>query len=126
MAQNKKLQEQSRFLDTKKVILLSVLFAITIGLIVFSIRMLDVDFGALGSQIAASYSAHGNILILLFFMLAIYLFFKFIMTVVPHLIRLKQMGIHVPFKDQLLFVLSYCFIQAITPGSFITEPYILF
>jgi heme/copper-type cytochrome/quinol oxidase subunit 1 len=126
MNQYKELQEHTHFLDTKKVIILSILFVATVGLIVFSILMLQVDFPKLGSQIIDSYTTHGNLVILLFFALAIYILFKYVMTIMPALIRLRKLGIQVSIRDKILFVLSFCFIQAITPGAFITEPYILF
>jgi hypothetical protein len=81
MSEHKILQQEQHFLDTKKVIILSLCAAITIGLIIFSILMLDVNFHELGSQLASAYKVYGNLIILMGISLGVYFVFKFMLVI---------------------------------------------
>jgi hypothetical protein len=81
MSEQKTLQQEEHFLDTKKVIILSLCAAITIGLIVFSILMLKVNFHVLGSQLVSAYAVYGNLIILMALSLVMYFVFKFMMVI---------------------------------------------
>ena len=117
--------EQKGFWTKKNVIILVSTFCIFIAIVVLTIFfIMDLDFANLIASISRGF---GNQLGWLWFILLFaYIPIKILSCVATVLVRLNQMKVKVSFWNKTLFALTTSFLAAVTPSSFVTDPYLLF
>ncbi len=116
---------KDNFFNKKNYLLIGSAFLFTIILIVVSIIfILDIDFNGLFSSIKTGLSSPLGAL--WFFLLFIYVPFKMLTTSLPMAIRVYEANVKVPLWSMLLHSVSLCFLAAVTPANFVTDPYNVF
>lgn len=117
---------QKGFFSKKKIITFGILFAITIGLIVFTlIGVLDINFIELFNNIGQSLKTY-KLAILFLILLIVFPFVKVINNIFYFYLVLKRMGIKVRKRDWFSLACVVFFIVFVTPSSLGSEPFYIY
>lgn len=117
-------KNNNSFMDKKKVIILTFGIILTVVLIAltFKLILVDIDFKELGKSLKKGIVARWWILIVVL----LFGFGRVFCTVVTVWVRLERLGYKVRFWKYIIFCLSYCFLQTVTPANFVSDPFILY
>lgn len=118
---NKKIDKN--YLNTKKFVFVSICIIISIVLIVLTIiYALKINFIEFFSQLTTAFQTN-QLAPVWIVLLLLYIPFKMYMQATVYLCRIRKLGVKVPFWNALLYTLTLCFLSAISPANFLTDPY---
>jgi len=111
------------YLNTKKFVFVSICIIISIVLIVLTIiYTLKINFSEFFSQLTTAFQTN-QLAPVWIVLLLLYIPFKMYMQATVYLCRIRKLGVKVPFWNVLLYTLTLCFLSAISPANFLTDPY---
>jgi uncharacterized membrane protein YbhN (UPF0104 family) len=125
---NSKQQDKNKqFLNKKRMFIIAFSLCILIVLIIITfVTILNIDIKSLWNDIVSAFKENVGISVCLLLILCSYSIVKTWGNVYTLTIRLKAEGIKVKFGEQCIHGLTICFLSAVTPANFITDPYTIF